>query len=299
MLCANPYVKAPNGIDERAFNTSDQARAAVTPFPCGRCLPCRINKSREWKHRIMLESYPNSENLFVTLTYDEENIPPDSSVQKSDIQKYLKRLRKEIGQFRYFVVGEYGDQSWRPHYHLALFGVSPLMAYYLKEKWGKGQIHIGEISEQSAEYIAGYAIKKLTRDDDRRLITADDDLNQYLRKPEFMTSSRLKGGIGKPAIEILADKLNNNKFWKPKVVRELQYGKKRLPLGRYLTDKLATLTNVPAELRAKELQDYQSQIYIENMTGDSFFMDNFIKSNSQRRLNQFKRYQIFKKGKKI
>lgn len=91
-------------------------------FGCGQCLPCRVNRRRIWTHRIMLEAAQYHDNSFVTLTYDEEKLPVDLSVTPRTLQLFMKRLRKVYpNRIRYFGVGEYGDQTMRPHYHLALF----------------------------------------------------------------------------------------------------------------------------------------------------------------------------------
>ena len=96
-------------------------------YGCGQCLPCRINKKRVWTHRIMLESSLHTDNAFVTLTYSDENLPKDGSLVPRHVQLFLKKVRKEIepARLRFFCVGEYGDRTQRPHYHVALFGYPP------------------------------------------------------------------------------------------------------------------------------------------------------------------------------
>ena len=109
MKCRNPYLN--NGM----------------AYGCGQCMPCRLNKKRIWTHRIMLESYEYSDNTMVTLTYDDEHLPRlddgRGTLVPKDFQDWLKRFRKAVEprRVRYFGVGEYGDQLWRPHYHVILF----------------------------------------------------------------------------------------------------------------------------------------------------------------------------------
>ena len=95
-------------------------------FPCGQCMACRLNKQREKAMRIGHELQYHKESVFITLTYDPEHLPENGSLVKSDVQKFLKRLRKRLGveRVRYFLCGEYGELGNRPHYHLIVFGLS-------------------------------------------------------------------------------------------------------------------------------------------------------------------------------
>lgn len=185
-------------------------------------MACRVNKKRLWTHRIMLEQIYTSQNggvsLFLTLTYNKENLPDDLSVHRDHLQRYLKRLRKRLAplQIRYYGVGEYGDKSWRPHYHLALFivganndsithAIRDLIHDSITDSWNLGFVHIGRLTAQSAGYIAGYVTKKMTN-------KKDDRLNG--RNPEFSAMS-LKPGIGALAAPAIVDVLTGN-FTMPK-----------------------------------------------------------------------------------
>ena len=100
-------------------------------IPCGKCIGCRLDYSRTWADRCMLESQYHKNNWFLTLTYDNDHLPeqrpgsPVHSLQKRDMQLFMKRLRKRFpnDKIRFFGCGEYGSKSCRPHYHLLLFGV--------------------------------------------------------------------------------------------------------------------------------------------------------------------------------
>lgn len=157
-------------------------------FGCGQCLGCRINRSRLWVGRLVLESYCHPFSCFVTLTYDEDHLPKDKSVSRVEMALFLKRLRKQLWprQVRFYGVGEYGEQSWRPHYHLILFGVHPGERELLEKCWSSGFVHIGTVEEGSLQYVCGYITKKMTKPDDARL---------QGRSPEFSSMS-LKPGIG-------------------------------------------------------------------------------------------------------
>lgn len=97
----------------------------IGPFelPCGRCIGCRLEKRRQWAIRCVHESQFHDENCFITLTYDDDNLPDSNSLVKSDIQKFFKRLRKKINKkIKTLYCGEYGDKFGRPHYHAIIFG---------------------------------------------------------------------------------------------------------------------------------------------------------------------------------
>ncbi len=144
--------------------------------PCGRCIACRLNYARDWAIRLRceMEDYKFSDCCFATFTYDDDHLPLNSSISVSEVQRLIKRLRK-IAPFRYFACGEYGDLTHRPHYHMAILGqgiFSKLFTdqtYYAKKKgfdvkcsaWDKGKIFLGDLTDDSANYVAGYMLKKV------------------------------------------------------------------------------------------------------------------------------------------
>ena len=148
--------------------------------PCGRCGPCLINRSRDWCLRLQQElmSERTIFSTFLTLSYSPENVPlaDDKMVlNKSDLQKYFKRVRKNFN-FRYFAVGEYGNKSWRPHYHVILFlnktfnsngnedvtrSVTKNSFYALLEKcWDLGIVYFGDVTPASINYVSFYILKE-------------------------------------------------------------------------------------------------------------------------------------------
>lgn len=153
----------------------------------------------------------HKENCFITLTYDEQTCPKNYSLSLRDIQLFCKKLRKKIGRFRFFHAGEYGDSTARPHYHMCLFGYRPddLQVYkitsqghrlytskLIDETWGLGKCWIGEVSFDSAAYVARYILKK---------INGDMAEGHYQgRKPEYVTMSR-RPGIGSEWLEKFKD----------------------------------------------------------------------------------------------
>lgn len=257
MVCERPFIQGAHA------------------FSCGQCVPCRIRKRREWTHRIMLEAGLYSDNAFYTLTYDSENVPEDGSLVPSHTQDWLKRLRKawEPHKVRYYLVGEYGDESFRPHYHVALFGYphcarGRTLRFFnstrpdwrrccdwcrvIGDTWGFGDIDGGMLENDSAQYVAGYVVKKMTRTDDARLRG---------RWPEFARMS-LRPGIGYHAMHEVASQLMrfNLDTTQGDVPVALRHGeKKQLPLGRYLRGNLRQMIgkpkNAPPEGMAKSVEE--------------------------------------------
>lgn len=143
--------------------------------PCGTCILCRQETARQWAVRITHEAQLHEENAFVTLTYNDAHLPQFASLQYSDLQKFWKRLRKKVGNLRYYAVGEYGDETNRPHYHACIFGhafteartilrTTPSMLWtneLLQEAWGMGHVSVGALNFQTAQYTASYVTKKL------------------------------------------------------------------------------------------------------------------------------------------
>lgn len=274
----------------------------MTPFPCGRCLPCKINKARIWQHRIILELKTNPISCFVTLTYNDDNLPlndrHDSVLSKKDLQDYLKRLRRRFTHesIRYFAVGEYGDHTGRPHYHLCLFGICELHARQIKDAWHKrgaeiGHVHIGEVNSQSSRYIAGYCIKKLTNKDDPRL---------YGRVPEFTLSSRRGGGIGIEAVRRVGEQLKKNPHWSEEtVLQAFSIGGKPFPLGGYLTKKLAEILGTPEQEFKARLLAYQEELLTEFWDQKDGYYHNLVAKHEQTRRNMESRQKIFKQRRSI
>ena len=104
----------------------------MVSFPCGQCIGCRLDYSRQWADRIVMESmsYPGR-SWFFTLTYSDENLPVSDlgtfTLYPRDVELFMKRLRREYGEgVRFFLAGEYGDQSARPHYHACVMNLSLL-----------------------------------------------------------------------------------------------------------------------------------------------------------------------------
>lgn len=176
--------------------------------PCGQCMPCRINKKRAWVGRMLLEEkYTPMPSSFITLTYKPERLPKDGSLEPWVLRHFTQRLKRSgLGTFRYFYVGEYGEENFRPHYHGILFGVAPAWRKQITESWsfGKesiGHVHVGPITPGAVSYVAHYVTKKMTSTEDERL---------QGRVPEFARMSQ-KPSLGSSGFKALADALTTYK----------------------------------------------------------------------------------------
>lgn len=179
--------------------------------PCGRCIGCRSEQSRQWAVRMMHEARMHTSNLFLTLTYDKESVA-DGSLRAEDLSGFIKNLRKSDPDRRWswFGCGEYGERTQRPHYHALLFGFDFLDRYSspdisrpevwgsetLDTLWGRGRTEIGSVTMASASYVAGYIRKKIRARDDTRA----NPLTGEMLTPEFARMS-LRPAIGRRWIE--------------------------------------------------------------------------------------------------
>lgn len=182
-------------------------------LPCGQCIGCRLERSRQWAMRCLHESSLHDRNAFITLTYDDSNLPLGGSLDYADFQKFMKRLRRRVkSPVRFYMGGEYGQNGTiRPHFHACLFGFDFLDKVYFKKTssgekiytsklleslWPFGLSSVGNVTFESAAYIARYCVQKVTGDlaeAHYRVITDDGEIID--RVPEFNHMS-LKPGIG-------------------------------------------------------------------------------------------------------
>jgi len=223
--------------------------------PCGQCMNCRINKKRMWTGRILLEAaYSPAESTFLTLTYNPEHVPENFSLDPSDLHRFINRLRHRsgLGSFRFFAVGEYGDENQRPHYHAAIFANPPeIVEEQAKRCWtdkngeSLGFISAGSIEQASASYIAGYCTKKMTSKDDERL---DGRYQEFTRMSKFPP-------LGAAGVHHILDMLHTRTgaaavAKNEDVPKNFTTGGKTYPLGsywvNYLREKMG-ITNPPVK----------------------------------------------------
>lgn len=203
-------------------------------IPCGKCLGCRLDYSRQWADRCMLELEDASSAYFVTLTYDDNHLPrsayadPDSgeakasyTLRKRDFQLFMKRLRYYMpsDEIRFFACGEYGSHTYRPHYHVILYNAHfDDLQFYKKSfngnmywnsplldmAWGKGFAVLGDVTWESCAYVARYCMKKAGS-------FPPDFYEKFGVEPEFTLMSR-KPGIGRKYLDNHPDLYNYNKI---------------------------------------------------------------------------------------
>lgn len=203
--------------------------------PCGRCYACLTNERSNWIFRLKQEFKDCKSAYFITLTYDDEHLPftdffDDSSeptLRKSDVKRFLHDFRNTLDYpVRYFLVGEYGENFERPHYHLALFdfqGDNIKLSEHIEKYWPYGGHHILYLSGALIGYITKYMLKKFDFDESSH---SDD-----FEKPFRLMSK----GLGRNWVNYRNAKyLFENGY--PVIVNDGDYPRK---IPRYFLDKIA------------------------------------------------------------
>lgn len=181
--------------------------------PCGQCVGCRLERARQWAVRLDHERKLHKASSFLTLTYDDKHLPAWGNVSVRDVQLFNKRLRKFMdGELvKFYACVEYGDENKRPHAHMILFGYDfkedrrfftrnkrdePLYtSATLEGLWQNGHCIIGDVSFESAAYVARYCVKKINgpkAKDHYTVVNADGEV--FVRRPEHGWGSN---GLGK------------------------------------------------------------------------------------------------------
>jgi hypothetical protein len=251
-------------------------------FDCRKCLPCRLNQAREKAIRCFHEASMHDHNIFLTLTYNDDNL--SERLDYRDFQLFMKRLRdsvhrgktgRKVSESEYMpmmVTGEYGELTKRPHWHALIFNYWPKDAKehyvsdnkdqvwrsdFLEKKWGKGHIEFGTVTMDSANYVARYAAKKLGH--------GHDEEHDY--HPIHKTSTRY--GLGRSWIE---------KYWKhtfengfvvlpngsqakiPRYYRDWCKREKPDVYSKYITTVAPAITERAQEKARKEELEYLSAL---------------------------------------
>ena len=233
-------------------------------IPCGKCVGCLLDRSRDWATRCMLEASYHKHNCFITLTYNDDHLPssreiindltgevsesPFRTLQKRDFQLFMKRLRKAIEplKIRFFACGEYGSSTYRPHYHCIVFGydfpdrifykfnfrgdkyyTSPLLqsCWSDKDNTPIGHVCVADISFDTCAYVARYCLKKMDNN-------MSDFYETFNLDPEFTLMSR-KPGIGR----LYYDDNKDNIYDNDRIILSDEKGSKILRPPKYF-DKL-------------------------------------------------------------
>lgn len=191
------------------------------PVPCGQCPECTKRRAHSWAFRLEKEAQNYIHRYFLTLTYDNLHLPLTpkgyATLRKSDVQKFLKRIRKKTKELKYYYVGEYGTRRKRPHYHMILFSNERINDLIIDE-WFHGNVHFGKAEEGSIYYTIQYYDKG-----DWHSYGIDDD-----RMPEFSNMSK---GMGQDSA--LVDYVGTRAD-----TPFLYYNGKKIAIPRYYKKKL-------------------------------------------------------------
>lgn len=215
--------------------------------PCGQCMNCRINAGRIWTGRILMEHYSTSVmSWFMTFTYRDSDleVTPDCvpTLRKRKFQTWIDNAKRDIGPFRYYAVGEYGTESLRPHYHMALFPDHDRQVKDLADRWNKGFTSAYDLSHARARYLAQYTTKKLTSHTDERLEAGQE--------PEFRCSSG-RPALGHDFVRGIASTYRTRagkRLLKERgdVERVVRFGSKVYPIAPFWLGKLRAEFGIPA-----------------------------------------------------
>lgn len=260
MTCYHPLTLTPPG--------KRKCRVA-----CGRCIGCRVDRSRQWAARCVHEASLHEDNCFITLTYSDEFLPENGGLQKKDFQDFFKRLRRSIEpkKVSFIHAGEYGDDLGRPHYHALIFGHdftdkvkirggdNPLYSSEILTKlWGKGICSIGALTFQSAAYVARYCIKKVMGDQAvgyyQKINPTTGEIHDI--SPEYLTCST-RPAIGKRWFEKFKTDVYPCDF--------MVVAGKKIKLPRYY-DKLHKRSAAPALAEVKQTRFKQGLKGYKNST---------------------------------
>lgn len=196
--------------------------------PCNQCIACRINKSSEWAHRILLEKRMSDSAVFLTLTYDEDHVVRSSltgftTLVKEHAQKFIKDIRNAIRpkKIRYFLVGEYGEERLRSHFHVIIFNHADDVRKVAQQCWTYGHVKADIVNEKVARYVAKYSTKILTGGKSEFYVERD-------MTPEFALMST-RPGIGYKWAEKYAKEIKQH--------NNIVIGGKKVPVPRYFKDK--------------------------------------------------------------
>lgn len=282
MPCYRPIDAWPSkevnrsGKRSMVFNPAASRGGLQSPpqqLPCGKCIGCKLERSRQWAMRCHHEASLHEHNSFLTLTYNDQNLPAGGTLVLEHLQLFMKRLRAQLSyepdkflhqnkKVRFFACGEYGDQTGRPHYHVCLFGVDFRDKFVWRTKgdikyfrtptlealWTMGQSETGAVTFESAAYVARYITKK---------ITGPEAANHYDgRKPEFVTMSR-RPGIGKAWFE----KFRSDVFPHDRVVVR---GKQMKPPKYYLSELEKEDPAAHAAIKAERKENVDKETWYNN-----------------------------------
>lgn len=225
-------------------------------IPCGKCIGCRKDQSKEWSSRLIMEMLYHDSSYFVTLTYDNDHVhkvlDPETNcpngfmtLDKRDCQLFMKLLRKKRPNdtLKFYLAGEYGPRTLRPHYHMIIFGLhlndwhlvpcgksetgnQYFVCPEIEEVWNRGFVSVEPANEYTCKYVANYVTKKLGNKPNK--VYTDQGM-----EPPFSLSSR-RPGIGFQFAQDNKDKILNYDT----IQISLESGSYSCKVPRYLKKKV-------------------------------------------------------------
>jgi len=261
------------------------------PVPCGKCPPCLKRRSSQWSFRLKCEGRNHLLSTFVTLTYNDENLPKTSlgnvTLNKHDVQKFFKRLRKinekvyKIDRkIVYYLAGEYGGTFGRPHYHCIIFNAHPnaIMDAWKLNDLPLGFVHLGNVNPASV----GYSLKYIHKGTGNKFFKKDIE-----KKREFQLASK---GIG---FSYLSEEILK---WHKASPSERCYvvieDGKKISLPRYFRDKI--FNDEEKKLIAIKMRDLaiEKEWQLFEIHGNN--LESFLHQNAIEQTRLFNHKQKFK-----
>lgn len=224
----------------------------------------------------MCESYFHDEITFATLTVDDARVTEKTgainvSLSKPLVQGWLNRFRMRVAptRIRYFLVGEYGTATLRPHYHAILFGHPPCLyggsrptVYRYEDRqcscdscspvaksWGVGKVTLDAFNFDSAAYVAGYVVDKINEKE----------------RPGYESFRLNSDGLGSQIVPFIVN--NRDVARVGSDFNTLSHGGKVLPMSKYLKGKIrSALSEKFSEEVAKSKEDARiAETVVERM----------------------------------
>lgn len=277
-------------------------------IPCGKCQGCRIDHSREWANRLIMEKQYSTEAYFLTLTYDNEHVPKSFykakdfdetgeiheslTLRMDDVSKFLKNLRKVYGDgIRFYACGEYGEKTHRPHYHMILFNIhlDDLQSYGMSDSfeiqesptisriWNMGRVVIAPCNWQTCAYVTRYVTKKCTPEQRWKY--------EYFNiEPERCRMSRMPGigrqwfddhkeDIYRTYIIVFGDECNQYEFRPPKYFDRLMAEEQPEVVEKHKADmQRKALNNTRLKLTRKDMD------YLELLEEEEYLFERKVSS---------------------
>lgn len=215
-----------------------------TKYPCGRCITCRNRRIQSWHLRLSEELKSSKNAYFITLTYDDDHLPFTENglmtLNYRHHQLFMKKLRKtQQRKINYYTVGEYGEQTNRPHYHSIIFNIDNLVN--VSDKWHYGHTHFGNVTDASIYYTLKYAHKSLYK---RRPKDRDED-DDRVKERALMSK-----GLG---MSFITPEMFD--YFQDDVTRPVtKLGGQKIALPRYYRDKI--FSEEQKEIRNQAMEEH-------------------------------------------